>query len=351
VHANPFLDDQHLHLVPDCMRQVDDALCLMEKAVGSRMPSLPSNAPSHPAAHSGTTNPEPSPDVDLECIRLKVQQARQDLGSTEVVHLDKLFGVATAVDMLRGCQRRLNFAPLSDDKARIGDGILLHGVHGTGKSALAIAFAKEANWAFYDITSNSISAKYVGDSEAFIRILFEEVERTAPSVLFIDEIDGILRAPCSENGNMQSRILSDFKKRWSDLRQRRIPLLIIGATTKPWDIDLAGFGGRFKTRIHVRPPNQPARRQILESCMEDVFHTLSEDDFERLSHMSDGLTGDDLQVVLETLLDDRLEEIERADRFTQVRAYSAVMTSADRFRCSSKAVPCACRGSIPMTRS
>jgi len=70
-------------------------------------------------------------------------------------------------------------------------GVLLHGPPGTGKTLLAKAVANETNASFYTIGGPEIMSKYYGESEEKLRNIFEQAEKNAPSIIFIDEIDSI----------------------------------------------------------------------------------------------------------------------------------------------------------------
>ena len=70
-------------------------------------------------------------------------------------------------------------------------GVLLHGPPGTGKTLLARAVANETNANFYSIGGPEIMSKYYGESEEKLRNVFEQAEKNAPSIIFIDEIDSI----------------------------------------------------------------------------------------------------------------------------------------------------------------
>jgi hypothetical protein len=311
-------DDRQLHLIPGYLGQVEAALSVMERSLpASNAASLPVTRVTPAAEVSGTV---PAEDDNLAHIRLRVKSQLRNLQSEDVFPLSKLFGVANAVRAFRRLERtnRLSsFLP----KLVSGGGILLHGVQGTGKTALATGFAKEVNWSFYDITAASIYSKFMGESESFLEILFNEAERTAPSIIFIDEIDSVLKTPTEHDAIVHLRVQNVFKKLWSDVLHRRIPVYIVGATNRPHLIDLSGFGRRFKTKIHVGLPNEDALFQIIKSLSEDTFHTLDREEMLRLAHLSKTkwLTGNDLQVIHEELCVHRIDQIEFATRFSKVR--------------------------------
>ena len=140
----------------------------------------------------------------------------------------------------------LNFPHLTHNlRQRSTTGILLFGPQGTGKTLLVKSFAKKYNLALYDIRASAIMSKFVGESEKFVRALFKEVRANAPSVLMLDECDGLLCNPTADATQSHNyRLLqNELKNQWSDLIYSRDEVIVVGATNKPHDIDMVWPAG------------------------------------------------------------------------------------------------------------
>ncbi|XP_068987923.1 katanin p60 ATPase-containing subunit A-like 2 isoform X1 [Bombus flavifrons] len=144
-------------------------------------------------------------------------------------------------------------------------GILLYGPPGTGKTMLAKAVATECHCTFFNITASSLVSKWRGDSEKYIRVLFELAYSHSPTIIFIDEIDWIAT-------NKGDCILSEPAKRFrSELLSRLDGLVsnensnvvLLAATNSPWGID-AALLRRLEKQIYVSLPNEVARLGIFK---------------------------------------------------------------------------------------
>src|SRR3970040_1310273 len=89
-------------------------------------------------------------------------------------------------------------------------GVLLHGPPGTGKTLLAKAVANETSSNFILINGPEIMGKFYGQSEENIRKTFEEAEKTAPSIIFIDEIDAIAAKRDDSRGEVERRVVAQL---------------------------------------------------------------------------------------------------------------------------------------------
>ncbi|MFW9929720.1 MAG: CDC48 family AAA ATPase [Candidatus Thorarchaeota archaeon] len=173
-------------------------------------------------------------------------------------------------------------------------GVLLHGPPGTGKTLLAKAVANESEANFYSIGGPEIMSKFYGESEAKLREIFDEAEKNAPSIIFIDEIDSI--APKRENvtGEVERRVVAQLLSLMDGMKSRG-NVVVIGATNRVNDIDPAlRRGGRFDREIEIGIPDKDGREEIL------TIHTrgmpLAED--VNLKHYADithGFVGADLE--------------------------------------------------------
>ena len=174
-------------------------------------------------------------------------------------------------------------------------GVLLHGPPGTGKTLLAKAVANETNANFYTIGGPEIMSKYYGESEEKLRNIFEQAEKNAPSIIFIDEIDSI--APKrEESGELERRIVSQLLAAMDGMSSRG-KVVVIGATNRINAIDPAlRRPGRFDREIEIGVPDRNGRLEILQ------IHTrgmpVAKDvNLEKLADISHGFVGADLQAL------------------------------------------------------
>ncbi len=175
-------------------------------------------------------------------------------------------------------------------------GVLLSGPPGTGKTLLARAVASESEANFYSINGPEIMSKYYGESEKQLRDIFEEAEKNAPSVIFIDEIDSIAPKRGEGAGQTENRIVSQLLTLMDGLKSRG-NVVVMAATNRPDDIDPAlRRPGRFDREIRIMPPDRLGRKEILQ------IHTrgmpLAKDvDLDYLAEKTIGFTGADLEVL------------------------------------------------------
>ncbi|MGE3858985.1 MAG: CDC48 family AAA ATPase [Nitrososphaeraceae archaeon] len=175
-------------------------------------------------------------------------------------------------------------------------GVLLHGPPGTGKTLLAKAVANETNSSFYTIGGPEIMSKYYGESEEKLRSIFEQAEKNAPSIIFIDEIDSIAPKRDEVSGEVERRIVAQLLSLMDGMTSRG-KVVVIAATNRINAIDPAlRRPGRFDREIEIGVPNRDGRLEVLQ------IHTrgmpLEKDvNLEKLADISHGFVGADLQAL------------------------------------------------------
>ncbi len=143
-------------------------------------------------------------------------------------------------------------------------GVLLHGPPGTGKTLIAKAVANETDANFVSISGPEIVSKYYGESEKHLRDIFDEAEKNAPTIIFIDEIDSIAPKRGEVTGEVERRVVAQLLSLMDGLKNRG-EVIVIAATNRPNSIDEAlRRGGRFDREIEIGIPDANGRLEILQ---------------------------------------------------------------------------------------
>jgi transitional endoplasmic reticulum ATPase len=143
-------------------------------------------------------------------------------------------------------------------------GVLLHGPPGTGKTLLARAVAAESRVHFIHLNGPEIMRKFYGESEARLREVFEEAARSAPAIIFIDEIDAVAPKRAEVVGEVEKRVVAQLLGLMDGFVARG-QVIVIGATNIPEVLDPAlRRPGRFDREIEIGVPNAAGRLQILQ---------------------------------------------------------------------------------------
>ena len=172
-------------------------------------------------------------------------------------------------------------------------GVLLYGPPGTGKTLIARAVANEAGASFYSIQGPEIMSKYYGQSEEKLREKFEDAEKNAPSIIFIDELDSIAPKREDVQGEVERRVVAQLLTLMDGLSKRG-HVIVIGATNREDAIDPAlRRPGRFDREIEIGVPTRAGRKEILQihtrrMPLEEGF------DLDRFVEVTYGFVGADL---------------------------------------------------------
>ncbi|KAG7584258.1 ATPase AAA-type core [Arabidopsis suecica] len=225
----------------------------------------------------------------------------KDLGGLNGI-LDKLAFVVKLPLLCPDIVQAIGMKPIS--------GFLLHGPPGCGKSTLACAIANETGVPFYMISAAELVSGVSGESEENIRELFFKAYRTAPSIIFIDEIDAIASKRENQQKGMDTRILTQLLSCMDDKymllkhKEKNVSsgfkpghVVVIGATNRPDALDPALRRSlRFDREICLGVPDQKAREEIFSVATRGL--TL-DSNFDRASiaSLTSGFVGADFDVL------------------------------------------------------
>jgi transitional endoplasmic reticulum ATPase len=175
-------------------------------------------------------------------------------------------------------------------------GVLLHGPPGTGKTLIAKAVANESGANFLSIAGPEIMSKYYGESEQRLREIFEDAQKAAPSIIFIDEIDSIAPKRGEVTGEVERRVVAQLLAMMDGLKERG-QVVVIGATNRVEAIDPAlRRPGRFDREIEIGVPDRDGRVEILQIHVRNM--PVAEDvNLEGLADRTHGFVGADINAL------------------------------------------------------
>ena len=181
--------------------------------------------------------------------------------------------------------------------AKIPKGVLLVGPPGTGKTLLARAVAGEAGVPFFSISGSEFIELFVGVGASRVRELFDEAKKSAPCIIFIDEIDAVGRSRGAglggghdEREQTLNQILSEM-----DGFESNQAVIVLAATNRPDVLDAALVRpGRFDRQVVVERPQKDGRRAILLVHSRNM-PLASDVDMESLARGTIGFSGADLE--------------------------------------------------------
>ncbi|MEE9323617.1 MAG: CDC48 family AAA ATPase [Candidatus Aenigmarchaeota archaeon] len=236
--------------------------------------------------------------TDMTQVELRKEAVEMEAGRVPTITYEDIGGLHTAMEKIR----EMVELPLRHPElfTKIGidppKGVLLYGPPGTGKTLLAKAVANESGANFFSIAGPEIMNKFYGQSEENLRNIFEEAEKNAPSIIFIDEIDSIAPKREEVTGEVEKRVVSQMLALMDGLKARG-KVIVIAATNRENALDPAlRRGGRFDREIEIGVPDTKGRKEILQIHTRNM--PMEKDvDLNWLAKVTYGFVGADLEAL------------------------------------------------------
>lgn len=183
-------------------------------------------------------------------------------------------------------------------KLSIPNGILFYGPPGCGKTFIVKKLAEEIGYHYFELSPSSVSTSYVHGAVGNIGKVFEIAKQNAPSIIFIDEIEGLVpkREDLSSSADIKKEEINEFLLQLNNAGENRI--LVIGATNRPHMIDSAILrSGRMDKRIYIPVPDFEARRDMFKLCLSGRPHDHSIN-FGKLAKMTENYVSSDINLIV-----------------------------------------------------
>lgn len=179
----------------------------------------------------------------------------------------------------------------------IPNGMLLYGPPGCGKTFFAKCFAEEIGCEFMLLTPASLKSKYVNATQENIAKLFEDAEKKAPIIIFIDEINELLpNRQENDVHEMSKAAVNEFLAQMDRTSDKGI--FIIGATNFPTSIDPAALrSGRLEKKFYIPPPDFEARRAMFELYLKTRPLDFGID-YDRLAKLTENYVSSDIEFIV-----------------------------------------------------
>lgn len=202
----------------------------------------------------------------------------------------------------------LNPGLFSRFRKQAGGGVLLYGPPGCGKTLMARAIATECNATFMSVGISDVLNMWLGESERNLAQLFEQARANKPCVMFFDELDALAYSRSKSNSTSARTVVNEFLAQLDGFEQDNAGVLVLSATNMPWDVDSAmKRPGRFSKQIFVPPPDEEARRVILEMKLAEV--PVGDIDYSAIASATKNYSGADMDGLIDNAKDITLSDI------------------------------------------
>lgn len=212
-------------------------------------------------------------------------------------------------------------------KITIPNGILLYGPPGCGKTFIVRKMAEELNFSYFEIKHSDVTTPYIHGGVGKISEVFAKAKLKAPSIVFIDEIEGLMPERSSIEGSQSYKLeeINEFLMHLNDAGKNEV--LVIGATNQLDLIDKAVLrSGRFDKKIQVPPPDFDARIHLFQMYLKG--RPLEDIDYEILAGQTINYSCSDIEFICnEAARIAVLNEFENINQETIMTVISKIQSS------------------------
>jgi len=225
--------------------------------------------------------------------KLKTQKAKGK-GFDAIAGLDDLKKEMkrSVIDVLQNPEKAERYG------AKLPNGMVLYGPPGCGKTFFAKHFAEEVGFNFMLATPSTLKSRYINATQENIAKMFEDAEKNAPTIIFIDEINELLPNRDSDSHEMAKSAVNEMLAQMDRTGEKGI--FIIGATNYPDMIDPAMLrSGRLEKKFYLPPPDSKLRKALFEMSLNQRKKVLDFGiDYDSLSILTENYVSSDIESIV-----------------------------------------------------
>lgn len=180
----------------------------------------------------------------------------------------------------------------------IPNGLLFYGPPGCGKTFFAEKFAEEIGCNYQYVKCSDIASPFIHGGQDKIAAVFDNARKNAPTILFFDEIDAMIKDRRKQNNVSEAGEVNEFLTQLNNCGHDGV--LVIGATNRPGEIDEAALrAGRLELKYYIPLPDKSTREKMFEI---ELSHRKVDFgiDYEKLAEMTDGYISADIRLIVDT---------------------------------------------------
>lgn len=230
---------------------------------------------------------------DKDEKKIKTQKAKGK-GFDAIAGLDELKKEMkrSVIDVLQNPEKAEKYG------AKLPNGMVLYGPPGCGKTFFAKHFAEEVGFNFMLATPSTLKSRYINATQENIAKMFEDAEKNAPTIIFIDEINELLPNRDSDSHEMAKSAVNEMLAQMDRTGEKGI--FIIGATNYPDMIDPAMLrSGRLEKKFFLPPPDFKLRKALFEMSLNTRKKVLDFGiDYDRLSNLTENYVSSDIESIV-----------------------------------------------------
>lgn len=180
----------------------------------------------------------------------------------------------------------------------IPNGILFYGPPGCGKTFFAEKFAEETGFNYQYVKGSDVASPYIDGGKGKIAEIFQKARENAPTILFLDEVDSIIRDRNVHHNPTTAGAVNQFLMELNNCGKDNV--LVIGATNKPMDVDEAALrAGRLELKYYIPQPDKETRKEIFRLNILNRKYDFGID-YDKLADMTEDYISADISLIVDT---------------------------------------------------